>query len=120
MLIILHHDRAPMGEFLAPNLERPRHIGKREFRLLLQADRQVGGGLLERRRGLGGEHKQMIVAHRNACGGRGSLLDHDMGIGAADAEGTDTRPARRISCGPRRPLGAGHEWAARQIQLRVR
>ena len=38
-------------------------------------------------------------------GGRRRLLEHDVRVGAADAEGADRRPARR-GAAPRRPVGA--------------
>ncbi len=65
------------------------------------------------RRSLGGPGRER--------GGRPVLLDHHMGVGAAEAERADGRPARRVALGrPVSPVGVHVERRGIEIEMAVR
>ena len=99
--IVCDHDGAP-GKGLAADLQRVGDVSARSsIRMRIEVGGQVGSGRLEGRR---------VRADRTSrCGTQAAirpledrrLLEHDVGVGAADAERADAGPPRRRA----RPAG---------------
>ncbi len=97
---VLGEREAPVREPPATGLQGERHIRQARVRLALQLIGQVRGEVLQRRGCPGREHQQLMAPRGGGHRRRGRLLQHHMGVGAADAERADAGAPRRSGGGP--------------------
>ncbi len=120
LVAVAADQRAAVAEGLPSPLQGMGDVGEVELRVLPQMAPEVAGGGVERRGAARREQEELVRARR---GGRrrqhGRLLEDDMGVGAAEAEGAHPGPARRAVARPGFQLGVDVERARREVDLRV-
>lgn len=96
-------DRQPLREQFAADAQRVRHVAEVEGRCRLEAVGKLGGHAGQRRRRARGQGQQLRTCDRLRRHGQRRFLEDQVGVGAADAEGTHARAAR--CAGLTRPCG---------------
>ncbi len=107
-----------MLEFAPAGLQREGQVGERHFRMGLDMVREPSCALLERVRAAGRQDDQLLACDKTfGCGSlnlrpRRRLFEHDVRVGAADAEGADARrgAASRPRATRRGRYGCGTDW----------
>ena len=102
----------------APDGKHPGDICEIPFRRACDANGQRRCQTIERSAALGGEREYPGPGRAIGRRPRRRRLQHDVGVGAAEAEGTDHRPARLIRR-PRRGCGGDAERATGEIDVTV-
>ncbi len=104
-----------------PARQRPPHVGDVQVRVGAQVGRQPRGLRVQRRqrfrRDRPRHHRCLRTVHDARRLGR-HRLDDDVRVGAADAEGRHTRPARTVA-GPRPRLGQQRHRTGRPVDVRA-
>ena len=116
----LAHDRAPLGESLAPAVERESDVRQVGVRLFFQIPGEACRRRIQSGFGLGGDGEQLKSPGRSVRFRPGSFLQDHVRIGAADPERRYTCAGRLRSIRPVAQLGIHEERAALEIDQRVR
>ena len=105
---------------LAADLQSKSDVGRIDSRVGLEVFDQAGGGPFESGGASGGEDHQVAGARLAGQFGRGRFLEHDVGIGAADAERADPGPTGRVVRAPLAQLVIHKKRAVGEIDFRIR
>ena len=95
-------------------------VGEALFRLGFEMLRQPVSRFAERRSTAGRERQELVAAGGSRGFARGGLLQHEVDIGSAEAEGADAGPAWPGLFGPFLLVVGDEERAVGQLQRRIR
>ncbi len=113
------HDSA-LREGPAAELESVRHVGQLQLGMRLEVRGQPVRRRVERSRGLGRQHEELVASSRGGARRIRRLLDDHMRVRPSHAERAHPGPARSRASRPLPERGAHVERRAREVDRRVR
>ena len=112
-------DDTAHGVVPAAGRQRVGHVAEVELGMRVEVGRQPLGCVADRFRIAPGESEDLLGRRRRDRISPRRLLDDDVGVGAADAEGAHARPSH-VLAGPRRRLAGQHEGGLVEVEQRAR
>ena len=119
LLVRRGHDEPPLGESPAPRLQGERNVAERDVRMRAQMLRQACRAFAERALVAARQRQQVRPRLRPCLARRGVALEHEVHVGAADAEGAHAGAPRALRGGPIRERGIDVKRRRREVDMRI-